>query len=152
MSPAHTRASKIIYDLVQVHRERIEDYQQALFTSGPDLKAIFGDIIRQSSQYQQELTDSASGLEPDGDPVNQKNKKKGNVYSTWVRTKVPIGGDSHKSVLESCKAEMEAVQYAYIAALSISESVEAVIQRLIETQFYGIKSTLDSVEQYHDAL
>lgn len=152
MSSAHTRASKIIYDLVQVHRERIEDYRQALIASGPDLKDILGDMIRQSSQYQQELTDSVSGPEPDSNPVNQKNKKKGNVYSTWVRTKVPIGGDNIKSILESCKAEMEAVQYAYIAALSISESVEAVIQRLIETQFYGIKSTMDSIEQYHDAL
>jgi uncharacterized protein (TIGR02284 family) len=150
MSPAHTRATKIIYDLVQVHRERIEDYRQTHFSEEPDLKAIFGDIIRQSTLYQQELTDCIS--RSDADPANPKNKRKGNVYNTWMKTKAAISGDNHKSILESCKAELEAVQYAYIAALSIADSIQSVIRRLIETQFYGIKSILDSIEQYHDAL
>jgi uncharacterized protein (TIGR02284 family) len=155
MSPAQARACKIICDLVQIHRQRIEHYQDALTTSArscPDVKAMFADIIRQSSQYQQELTDCLSQLNEGLEKSPVKNNRKGNVYSTWTKTKTAISGGDHKSILESCQAEGEAVLYAYIAALSISESVQAGIRRLIEAQFYGIRSTLDSIEEYHDAL
>jgi hypothetical protein len=152
MTPAgHTTAVRIIHDLIQIHFDRSENYRRALFHFGhsaPDLKVIFGEAIRQSIQYQQELLNGISAF--DGSP--QHHKRRGNVYNTWARGKTEIGGEDHKIILESCKVEMVAVRLAYQAALAIAGLVEPTLRRLLESQLYGIRSMLDSLEQYENAL
>jgi uncharacterized protein (TIGR02284 family) len=153
MSPGYTTSVKIVFDLVQLHIDRVATYGQAihdLAQSSPDLKNIFGGIVRQAALYEEELTDGISQF--DGNPADHLHKRRGNVYSSWARVKSPIGGKDHKSVLDSCKTELESVQHAYITALSMAEPMEPMIRRLIESQLYGIKSIQDSIEQYHDAL
>jgi len=145
---------EIIKELIQVQGDRITLYYNALATvlrpDRKDLKSIFGEMIRQSMHFQQELKDSISGF--NGKMNGQEKEYKGAIYEVWESAKVDIRGDNSKSILEACEEECEAVQQAYQAALSFSDPIDPVIQRLLQTQQITLKNIQDQIREYHDAL
>jgi uncharacterized protein (TIGR02284 family) len=151
MTGQHTLI-ETIKELIQLHRDRIALYQQALATllrpDRKDLKAIFGEMIRASILYQQELRDSIAGLNGHG----QEKEYKGAIYEVWESAKVDIEGDNSKSILEACEEECEAVQQAYEAALSFTNHMDDAIGQVLKMQQLTLKSIQDQIREYHDAL
>jgi uncharacterized protein (TIGR02284 family) len=143
----------MIKELIQVHSDRITLYYNALSTAlrpdRKDLKAIFGEMIRQSMQFQQELKDSIAGFNGTN---GQEKEYKGAIYEVWESAKAGIRGDSSKVILETCEQECEAVQQAYRAVLSFADRIDPVIQRLLQMQQATLKSIQDQIREYHDAL
>jgi len=141
-------------ELIQLHRDRVTLYYHALSTAlrpdRKDLKAIFGEMIRASMQYQHELQDSIAGL--NGRVSDQENEYKGAIYEVWESAKPLIEGDNSKSLLEACDQECEAVRQAYQAALSFTSSMNDMIRQLLEMQQVNLKSIQDQIREYHDAL
>src|SRR4051794_23438832 len=114
MPTGHIPTIKIVYDLIEVLNQRTENYRRLLLTSmksKPELRSVFEEIIRQSTQYQQELRDSISRF--DGETSLYENKRKGNVYQTWARSGFALTGDDQKSLLKSCQQELGALLKAY---------------------------------------
>jgi len=143
-----------IKELIQLHTDRVTLYYHALSTvlqpDRKDLKSIFGEMIRASMQYQQELKESIAGL--NGKMNGQEKEYKGAIYEVWESTKVPIEGDSSKLILEACDHECEAVQQAYQAALSFADAMDDMIRQLLKMQQTTLKSIQDQIRHYHDAL
>ena len=153
MAGKHTFIATI-KELIQLHVDRVTLYYHALSTvlhpDRKDLKAIFGEMIRASMQYQQELRDSIAGL--NGRTNGHEQDHKGAIYEVWESTKVPIDGSNSKSILETCEQECEAVQQAYQAALAFSQGMDDVIRELLKMQQINLKSIQDQIHEYHDAL
>lgn len=152
MARQHTNI-ETVKELIQLHGDRITLYQQALSTllrpDRKDLKAIFGEMIRASIQYQHELHDSIASLNGKN---GQEKEYKGAIYEVWESTKADIEGDNSKAILETCEQECEAVQQAYQAALSFTNHMDDIIGRLLKMQQLNLKSIQDQIREYHDAL
>jgi len=143
-----------VKELIQLHNDRITLYHHALSTllqpGRQDLKAIFGEMIRESMQYQQELKDSIAGL--NGKINYEEQEFKGTIYEVWEDGKGEIQGDSSKAILETCEQECAAVQQAYQAALTFSEPIHPPVRLLLKMQQVNLKSIQDQIREYHDAL
>lgn len=153
MTPQETPI-EIIQELIQLHQDRVALYHQALgSTRHPDrldLKMILGEIIHETIEYKQELKDSLVWL--DGRSNGQEEEHKGPVYRVWEAEKVPIRGDSSKSILETCEQESEAVQKAYQTALSLTDSMDDILRLRLKMQMADVRNIENKIRTYHNAL
>ena len=115
-----------------------------------DLKNIFGQIIRESHRFQQELKVDLARL---ADSSNDGEKAhKGAIYRTWETRKIPLEGDSSKAILEICEQESEALGHAYETALSAAPSLDNFLKRRLNRHILMIRDSETSIRAYHDAL
>jgi uncharacterized protein (TIGR02284 family) len=144
----------IVRELIQVHEDRVLLYHQALLglvhPDRLDLKAFFGELIRESLEFQRELNDYLARL--DGRANGVDNEHQGTIYKVWETGKVPIQGDSSKVILEACERESEAVQQAYEEAFSSGDLMDNILRRRLNIQVVKIRNLEDKIRKYHDAL
>ena len=145
---------QILQELIHIHHDRTAEYQQALSTlvrtDKMDLQPIFGELIRESAECQQELQESLADLE--GAARVSNSEQVGTVYKVWAKARPMIRGENNKSILVSCEQEIDAVRHAYETALSQFEGVDEVIRDRMTHQMKDMQSFEARIREYHDAL
>ena len=145
---------ELIRELIQLHCDRVLLYHQALPAvlrpDRMDLKPIFGEIMRESLECQQELQDNIARL--DGRTNGHEKQHKGDIYWIWEHARGPIRGDNSKSILATCEQEGEAVQQAYRAVLSSDVCMDDILQLRLSMQLINLRNIQEQIREYHDAL
>ncbi len=137
-----------INDLIQINNDRVEGYNKAARqTDEGDLRAIFGTMSSQSSQFAGELKKfvRAEGEEPAGDTT-----VRGKIYRTWMDVKATFGGDDRKGILASCEFGEDAAQDAYKAALK-EEDLSPEVRQVFETQKAALREAHDQIKRMRDS-
>jgi uncharacterized protein (TIGR02284 family) len=153
LSPQDTVIGRV-RELIQLHEDRVNLYHQALLAvthaEHMELKAILGELIRESLECQQELKDSLARL---GGRIQEPEEgHKAAVYRVWETEKGPISGESPKAILESCERESEAMRRAYEAVLSAGDTMNTVLSRRLHLQVIRFRRIEDRIREYHKAL
>jgi|SRR5579872_1261876 len=145
---------KILHELIDILHDRIDEYQKALqkLTTGNhlDLKAIFGEMIRESVEYEQELQDNLARM--DGSERDIEQEHAGAVYQVWARAKPSIRGGDSKAILSTCEREIHAVRTAYEKALASGDGMDDLMRQKVSRQMEDIRDREERVREYHEAL
>jgi uncharacterized protein (TIGR02284 family) len=145
---------EIIKELIQLHKDRVVLYHQAVLAmqhpDRVDLKMIIGEIIQESIEFQQELANGIARL--NGRTNGEDKEHKGAIYRIWEKAKPSIGGTNSKSILETCRQESEAVRQAYQAVLSTPYLIDDVLRLRLKMQMVVLTDIEDKIRGYHDAL
>lgn len=143
--------SVVVHDLIEINNDRILGYEKAAEqTPELDLKALFSKMAEESRGYKKQLQDYAApvGAIEDEDATTNSGK----LYRTWMDVKANFGGDSRKSLLNSCEFGEDAIQKAYDSALKeieYSESPE--LRDLVGHQKMALRKSHDQVKALRDA-
>jgi uncharacterized protein (TIGR02284 family) len=146
----HEAITEILNDLVKINNDRIEGYQKAINESKDldiDLKAIFEAMIRDSSQYKDELTKK---IMHHGGDVEDDTTSAGKIYRAWMDIKATITDSDRHSILASCEYGEDAAQHAYEAALSADSLLDADCRQLIAAQQTSLKKSHDVIKTERD--
>lgn len=144
-------SNDILNDLVNINNDRITGYQRAINESKDldiDLKAIFEQMIQQSTQYKNELTEL---IEKNEGVVEDDTTSAGKIYHAWMDIKATITDSSRHSILESCEFGEDAAQRAYDAALAADSALEPAARILLENEQAALKKSHDLIKKQRDA-
>lgn len=143
--------SVVVHDLIEINNDRILGYEKAAEqTQEPDLKSLFNKMAEESRGYKKQLQDYAApvGSIEDEDATTNRGK----LYRAWMDVKAPFGGDSRKSLLNSCEFGEDAIQKAYDGALKEIDHVESPeLRDLVGHQKMALRKSHDQVKALRDA-
>ena len=143
-------AVEILNDLVEINNDRIVGYERAIEEAkdeDADLKSIFSQMVSESRQYKQELTEVIAGL---GGEIETGTTASGKIYRAWMDVKATFSGNSRKSVLENCEFGEDAAQKAYRMALS-DEDLSSTYRELVMRQQQALKLSHDKIKLLRDS-
>ncbi|MCW3123591.1 MAG: family four-helix-bundle protein [Flavipsychrobacter sp.] len=146
----HEAITDILNDLLKINNDRIEGYEKAISESKGldiDLKAIFEGMIRESSQYKDELTQK---IHLHGGEVEDDTTSAGKIYRAWMDIKAAMTDSDRHSILASCEFGEDAAQRAYEAALSADSLLDADCRKLIKEQQAALKKSHDVIKKQRD--
>ena len=135
--------NEVVYDLVHIHEDRINDYTQVLLhlkSAGLDIKSLFERILEESIEFVRQLKEK----------IRVANTGEGKIYKTWASRKKPIIPADQKSMAKICIDNELATFNAYSTALSLS-SLELDIKELLQTQQEGVKKLHAHIQHYYHA-
>jgi len=147
----HEAINEILNDLVKINNDRIVGYERAITEAKDldiDLKAIFEAMIRQSSEYKEEL---AGKIKQDNGIVEDGTTASGKIYHAWMEIKHTFTDSDRHSILSSCEFTEDAAQRAYEAALSADTLTDAEIKQLIADEQVGLKKSHDLIKNQRNA-
>ena len=137
----HEAMNEILNDLVKINNDRIAGYERAIKESKDldiDLKAIFEEMIRQSTTYKEELT---KYIQNDGGIVEDDNTSSGKIYHAWMDIKATFTDSDRHSILAACEFGEDAAQRAYEAALASDSLLDPEARKVVtEEQAALLKS------------
>lgn len=149
----HETQAEILHEFIDILHDRVDEYQEALgkLTHGNhlDIKAIFGEMIRESVEYQQELQDNLARMDGSGRDIVREHT--GSVYRTWAGEEAIRGNDS-KAILAACEREIHAVRTAYEKALVSGNVMDDLMRQKVAMQMEDFRDREDRVSEYHEAL
>ena len=147
----HSEAiTEILNDLVKINNDRIEGYQKAINESKDldiDLKAIFEGMIRESTQYKEELTEK---IAHHGGEVEDDTTSAGKIYRAWMDIKAAITDSDRHSILASCEFGEDAAQRAYEAALAPDSRLDADCREMVAAEKEALKKSHDLIKTQRD--
>ena len=147
----HKACIDALNDLVQINNDRIEGYRKAQEElkdgSDGDLKSLFSDMIKESSDYKSELSQMIGSY---GGQTTQTSTVSGKIYQAWMDLKALFTGGDRKAVLSNCEAGEDAAQRAYQMALD-DEDVMAETKTLIARQKAALRQSHDRIRALRDA-
>ena len=141
----------VLNDLVKINNDRIAGYERAINEAKDldvDLKAMFEGMIRESSQYKQELT---TKIRNHGGNVESGTTASGKIYRAWMDVKATFSGSTRKAILENCEFGEDAAQRAYESAMTSDTEMDADVRQLIAEQQSALKNSHDLIKKYRDA-
>lgn len=144
------QTAEIVNDLVKINNDRIEGYKRAADEAkdtDADLKALFSEMVSQSTGFRQELAAvvSSAGKEPE-----TGTRTDGKIYRAWMDVKAAFSGNSRKAVLENCEFGEDAAQKAYRSALSSDGDLSAEARTLLTRQQQLLKASHDRIKAMRD--
>lgn len=145
----NTVNTEILNDLIQINNDRITGYEKAigeLAAEDNDLRILFSQMIRQSSQHKATLTQEVQVL---GVPAEDGTTTSGKIYRAWMDVKAIFTGHDRKTVLENCEFGEDAAQKAYKAALE-TEGLSAHLHSIISEQKADLRSSHDQIKALRD--
>jgi uncharacterized protein (TIGR02284 family) len=145
----NAEVAEIVNDLVEINNDRIVGYQRALGevkAGDEDLKVLFLDMVNQSQQYKQELSNIVRQL---GDEPEQGTRMEGKIYRAWMDIKATFSGNSRKSVLDNCEFGEDAALRAYKTALT-DEHLPPAIMQILNKQQQALLSSHNKIKQLRD--
>jgi len=140
----------VLNDLIQINNDRIEGYKKAIEDTkaeGSEYDALFHQMMQESANYKQELTNEARhiGGKVDWDATTNSGK----IYRMWMDIKSTFTGKSGKSALELCEFGEDAAQKAYKEALS-ADYLPIDTRQLILTQKEKLRESHDVIKRTRD--
>ncbi len=147
----HEAINEILNDLVKINNDRIIGYERAIKESKDldiDLKAIFEEMIRQSTAYKEELTIC---IQNDGGIVEDDTTASGKIYHAWMDIKSAMTDSDRHSILSSCEFGEDAAQRAYEAALASDALSDHEIRLLVEEEKNSLKKSHDMIKRERNA-
>lgn len=146
MALGHVTTIRIVNDLIRIHRLRIVSYGEMIYNclnQAPGLKVIFGEIVRQSIQFEKDLKSSIESF--DGQAHFFQPRRTGTIFLTWARATSPLVAEDPGKLLQTCQIEMMALKAAYNEALHISITIDPQVKYLLESQLSAIAGTVENV-------
>jgi len=147
----HEAMNEILNDLVKINNDRITGYERAIKESKDldiDLKAIFEEMIRQSTTYKEELT---KYIQNDGGIAEDETTSSGKIYHAWMDIKSTFTDSDRHSILAACEFGEDAAQRAYEAALCSDALTEAAARKLVEDEQAALKKSHDMIKTARNA-
>jgi len=147
----HETTNEILNDLVKINNDRIAVYENAIKESKDldiDLKATFEGMIRESSQYKEELS---ALIQKNEGVVEDNTTSTGDIYRAWMDIKATFKESDRHSILCSCEFEEDAVQRAYDAALSSASFIAPDVRQLVSEEQAALKKSHDLIKKQCDA-
>ncbi|GAA0880846.1 hypothetical protein GCM10009119_38160 [Algoriphagus jejuensis] len=146
-----TDTPEILSNLVQIHIDRIERYQNAienLKAEDQDLKALFVWMIGESQKCKGGLLYELNSLEVD---KAQRSTTNGKLDSASMD--IPSGFSEHdrQSILERCEIGEKVAQKAYKAAANDSNLPDYLRKKLMQ-QVRTLKQSYNNVRQLRESL
>ena len=135
---------EILNDLVMIHNDRINGYQQAIHELQPgdeDLKSLFNNMIIESQQMKSDLAHEIQVLHGD---VETGSTEMGKIYRAWLEVKSVFTGENRHVVLSNCEAGEDATQKAYKKALEATR-LPAFIRDLLGSQQGTLRNSHDEI-------
>lgn len=141
--------TEILNDLIQINNDRVTGYQKAmeeLRAEDDDLKSLFAQMIRQSSQHKATLIQEVQvlGVTPESGTTTS-----GKIYRAWMDLKAVFTGHDRETVLNNCEFGEDAAQKAYKMALE-TEGLSANLRSLISDQKTDLRSSHDQIKALRD--
>lgn len=147
----HEAQNELLNDLVKINNDRIAGYERAIKESKDldiDLKAIFEEMIRQSTAYKEELTIC---IQNDGGDVEDDTTSAGKIYHAWMDIKSTFTDSDRHSILAACEFGEDAAQRAYEAALASDALTNHEVRRLVEDEQASLKKSHEMIKKQRDA-
>lgn len=142
MENTNEKTISALNGLIEINNDRAEGYQKASETAHPELKELFLDYSRQSSNNLPRLKTEVQRL--GGKPATG-NTTAGAFYHAWMDVKTAIMGKADgQSIINLCEFGEDAAVKAYDDALK-TEGLESVAQKVISEQRSEIKSSHDRI-------
>ena len=106
-------------DLIRINKDRITGYRQRMATTpDDDVEELLSDLIYQSYQHIEELTDNVYEL--GGNPA-RINGLPGKFYHSWTDLKAFIFRETRKKMLEYCEFCEDVIKAIYQKAFNAQE-------------------------------
>ena len=106
-------------DLIRINKDRITGYRQRMATApDDDVEELLSDLIYQSYQHIEELTDNVYEL--GGNPA-RINGLPGKFYHSWTDLKAFIFRETRKKMLEYCEFCEDVIKAIYQNAFNAKE-------------------------------
>lgn len=106
-------------DLIRINKDRITGYRQRMATApDDDVEELLSDLIYQSYQHIEELTDNVYEL--GGNPA-RINGLPGKFYHSWTDLKAFIFRETRKKMLEYCEFCEDVIKAIYQKAFNAQE-------------------------------
>lgn len=143
-------AVEVLNDLVQINNDRIVGYERAISEAkdgDADLKSTFQQMVAQSRQYKQELSEKVRQL--GGDPDNST-RTDGKIYRMWMDVKAMFTGSSRKTVLENCEFGEDAALRAYETAVN-TDGLTPDLKQVVSSQHQSLRNSHDTIKRMRDS-
>lgn len=143
--------TEILNDLIQINNDRITGYERAveeLKDEDRDLKSLFLQMIRQSSQHKATLIQEVQVL---GVPAETGTTTSGKIYRTWMDVKAIFTGHNRETVLNNCEFGEDAAQKAYKMALE-TEGLSGNLRSIISEQKSDLRISHDQIKALRDSV
>lgn len=116
--------SLAVHNLIEINNDRIQGYEKAAeLAKDPDLKSLFLTMAQESRHYVKQLQDYEV---PVGEIKDENDTTvSGKIYRAWMDVKASLGGDSRKSLLNSCEFGEDTIQKTYDTVLKEIQRGEA---------------------------
>jgi uncharacterized protein (TIGR02284 family) len=147
----HEAVNDLLNDLVKINNDRIAGYEWAIRESKDldiDLKALFETLIKESTQYKNELTKEITKNEG---LVEDDTSSAGKIYHAWIDIKSTFTENDRHSILASCEFAEDAVQRAYEAALTSDIKLNDEVRQLISREQKALKMAHDMIKKQRNA-
>lgn len=145
-----TTAAEVLNDLILMNNDRIRGYQktmQNLRDRDEDLRTLFMEIIEQTRQFNEALSNEVKKL---GEDVETHTSVSGKLHLAWIGIKVTFTGKNRRSLLAECERGEDALRSTYLEALHESSSLSSEQWELISAQADQMKVIHDQIKALRD--
>jgi uncharacterized protein (TIGR02284 family) len=139
-----------INDLVLIHNDRIEGYQNAIESldqKDADLKMLFSKMISNSRDHVSSL---GSLVHKAGGEVEEGTTTSGKIYRSWMSIKTAFSGNERTSILEACEGGEDAALEAYDKALASDAEMSTDVRQLLMEQKSSLQTDHDQIKKMRD--
>lgn len=146
------RQIEVLYDLAEIHNDRITDYQFAikqLPNVTAELQRAFERMISAATVCKEQLMQTMSDLTRNN-RLSTHQPFHGKVYRAWTELKMAFSGIVKKVTLASCTYNEEIALHAYKAALTTAAEMPAELRQLIELQESELKKAYETIKNIND--
>lgn len=143
----------VLNDLIKINNDRIETYKAAMKESRDldiDLKGIFEEMIRQSTENKEELVKELRKLEGD---IEDEPSQSGKIYLAWkeIQSTHRNTKTDKLSILTHCEFGEDAAQRAYETALTTDLFVDEWVRQMMEEQQGNLKKSHQLIKKHLEA-
>jgi uncharacterized protein (TIGR02284 family) len=146
----NTPSAEVLNDLILMNNDRIKGYQktmQNLRDQDEDLRTLFLEIIEQTRQFNEALSNEVKKL---GVDVETQTSVSGKLHLAWIGLKTTFTGKSRKSLLAECERGEDAIKSTYMEALHESSALSTEQWELISAQADQMKVIHDQIKALRD--
>jgi uncharacterized protein (TIGR02284 family) len=145
-----TPAAEVLNDLILMNNDRIKGYQktmQNLRHEDEDLRPLFMEIIEQTQQFNEALSNEVKKL---GVDVETHTSVSGKLHLAWIGIKATFTGKNRRALLAECERGEDALRSTYLEALHESSALSTEQWELISAQADQMKIIHDQIKALRD--
>lgn len=145
-----TPAAEVLNDLILMNNDRIKGYQktmQNLKDKDEDLRTLFMEIIEQTKQFNEALSNEVKKL---GVDVETHTSVSGKLHLAWIDLKATFTGNNRRALLAECERGEDALRSTYLEALHESSALSTEQWELISAQADQMKVIHDQIKALRD--
>lgn len=147
----HVKVWENLNDLIQINRDRIKGYEQAINELEPNnyLTSIFRAKAKESRTYVDELNNAVTRI---GHHPETKGTVLGTIHRTWMDVKNSFTSNQKEAVLENCEFGDKAALAAYDEVLKDENvSIPVWVRSIVLKQRQGLQLAYDQISTLESA-